>query len=70
MATFETYTVRAMWEGGNLSELTGGDHEAASTAYDALESFYLNLPVASQAEGVTLQMSRESDGHVTRETTF
>ncbi|QDK03247.1 hypothetical protein SEA_DEJAVU_121 [Microbacterium Phage DejaVu] len=65
-----TYTVRAMADGMILSDLTGGDWESAKSAYAALERYYLNLPDASLATGVTLQLFTESTGYVEYEVTF
>jgi len=67
---YTTYTVRALSDGIALSDLNGGDWHSATTAYEALESFYLNLPDSALASGITLQMFRESDDVVEREVTF
>ncbi len=64
------YTTRSMFEGTVLAEETGLDIEAAEEYFTDLEKFYLNAPGSEQASAVTLQLFRESDGHVERELTF
>lgn len=68
--TASTFTVRAMCDGAILSDLTGGDWEAAKDAYAALEKFYLNLPDSALASGITLQLFNEQTDYVEYEVTF
>ncbi|QRI45055.1 hypothetical protein QEH45_gp66 [Microbacterium phage Shocker] len=68
--TIPTYTVRTIWEGELLSEKTGLDYEDATDLFESEEKFYLNLPDSHRAAGTTIQMFRESDGHIEREVTF
>lgn len=66
-----TFTVRAIWKGDLITgDRNGLDYEDAADIYESEEKFYLNLPDSHRAAGTTLQMFRESDGHVEREVTF
>lgn len=66
----ETYTVRSIWEGELLSEVTGLDEEDANRVYAEKHRYYLNLPNSESAEGITVGIIRESDDWVMEEITF
>lgn len=66
----ETYTLRVMHDGAVLREQTGLDLEDGEREYVKTQKFYLNLPNPEAADRTTVQLFRESDGHVEHEITF
>lgn len=66
----ETYTLRVMHDGALLAEQTSLDIEDGEREYVKTQKFYLNLPNPEAADRTTVQLFRESDGHVEHEITF
>lgn len=56
--------------GAPLREQTGLDLEDGEREYVKTQKFYLNLPNPESADRTTVQLFRESDGHVEHEITF